>query len=96
VDPNTSHFGPGLKSPMNDVPIVKPGLVRETAVKWVRATHPFSPSDDLAQKTNLGKRHAEASVCDHSEAKHRPLNSENACSQTCPTVEAAQQPRRDQ
>ena len=93
VDPNNSHFGPGSKSPTNDAPIVKPGLVRETAVKWVRATRPFNPYDDLAQKTNLEKRHSGASICEHSEAKRCPKKSENACSQTCPMVEATQQPR---
>lgn len=96
MDPNNSHFGLGLKSPTNDAPVVKPSLVRETTVKWVRATRPFNPPDDLAQKTNLGKHHSEASVCEHSETKRRPKKSENACSQTCPMVEAAQQPHRDQ
>ena len=93
MDPNNSHFGPGLKSPTNDALIVKPSLVRETVVKWVKATRPFNPSDDLAQKTNLGKHHSEASVCEHSKAKRRPKKYENTCSQTCPTMEAAQQPR---
>ena len=82
MDPNNSHFGPGLKSPTNDAPAVKPGLVKETVVKWVKATRPFNPSDDLAQKTNLGKHHSEASVCEQSKAKRRPKKSENACSQT--------------
>ena len=62
MDPNNSHFGPGLKSPTNDALAVKPGLVKETVVKWVRATCPFNPSNDLAQKANLGKCHSEASV----------------------------------
>ena len=90
VDLTSSPFGLGLKSPKNDIPVVKPSLVRETAVKWVRATRSIIQSDDLAQTTNLGKRNAKALVCKHSEAKCRPRKSENAFSQTCPTAEAIQ------
>ena len=90
MDPTSSPLGPGLKSPKSDTPLVKPGLVRETIVKWVRATRSITQSNELAQTTKLGKRHAEAYVNEQIVAKRRPRNSEHGDSNTCPTVEAVQ------
>nr|POE89084.1 hypothetical protein CFP56_76485 [Quercus suber] len=96
VDPHNSQFVPRSKSPKTNAPGVKLGLVRETVAKWVKATRPISPSGDLVHKTNLGKHHFEATVYDYSEANRRPKKSENACSQPHPTMEAVQQPHREQ
>ena len=95
MDPTSSSRGPGLKSPKHDTPLVKPSLVRETLVKWARATQSSVQSDELVHPTNLGKRHAEAFVHEQLEAKRRPRNSEHGDSSTSPTVEAVQQPRRE-
>ena len=95
MDPTSSPYGPGLKSPNYDTPLVKPGLVRETSDKWARATRSSVKSDELVHPTNLGKRHAKAFVHKLLEAKRRSKNSEHGDSSTSPTVEVVQQPHRE-
>ena len=94
MDPTSSPLGPGLKSPKRDTLLVKPGLMRETSVKWARATQSSVQSDEFVHPTNLGKRHAEAFVHELLEAKRWSKNTEHGDSSTSPTVEAVQQPRQ--
>ena len=93
--PTSSFCGPGLKSPTCDTPLVKPGLVRETSNKWVRATRSNAKADELVHPANLGKCHAETFIHELLEAKRRFKNTEHDDSRTSPTVEAVQQPRRE-
>ena len=95
MDPTSSPCGPRLKSPNCDTPLVKPGLVRETSNKWVRATRSNTKEDDLVHPASLGKRHAETFIHELLEAKRRFRNIEHDDSRTSPTVEAVQQPRRE-